>query len=121
MKSKWVIKEAWLLDNDGNKILKLDKGCYVPSPLDDKITTYEGTVHTVRAIPENKTEIMKAIDKIQQSKNERPSCIKMTIEYMESLKASMPKVVGDHKIDTYCGVPIEIDESVDGFKIEYKW
>jgi hypothetical protein len=47
-KKKFVLQEVWLLDENGNKIMKFDKSCYLGSPMDGKEIVYENGVAVVR-------------------------------------------------------------------------
>lgn len=46
-KKQYVIKEAWLLDKNGVKIMKLEL-CSFESPLDNMEIVYEGSVAALK-------------------------------------------------------------------------
>jgi hypothetical protein len=47
-KKKFVLQEVWLLNENGNKIMKFDKSCYLGSPMDGKEIVDENGVAVVR-------------------------------------------------------------------------
>jgi hypothetical protein len=70
-----------------------------------------------------KTDLIDIIDAIDTVRHGMrvPQKIIMSTSYFEELSASIPSTTSTGKYDTICGIPIEIDDSIDGWEIEYKF
>jgi hypothetical protein len=66
------------------------------------------------------TEILKALESIEFFYRSQPRKIKMSTTFFEKLKESVPEVNGQTRFETIYGVPFEIDDTVNGYEIEYE-
>jgi hypothetical protein len=65
-------------------------------------------------------DIMATLNKFIQRSVPRPEKIRMTTEYYEALKKSIPPTTPPIEYQTLYGIPFEIDDTVGGYEIVFK-